>query len=293
MSNILKGFFYIPILDIKFSVNPFFWLIIISAIMTNQFLEIITLFGIVIIHELGHVFAAKSYKWKIIEIQLLPFGGMAKVEQNTDSIWEELIVALSGPLQNFTMIVITIGFETLHLWSNEWATFFIQANLLIGIFNLIPIHPLDGYKILRGFFYLILPYRRAIMISIFVSIVLNLLFLIWASGFFLDFKINLNGIILGIFFTYNNLMEIKNAPYYFWRFLFNKSKGKSRNISATPIIINNDTSIMQAFYLLYKDRYHIFYLLSESGEIIKTIPEERLIRRFIKKKDLKIPISNI
>ncbi|WP_339059915.1 M50 family metallopeptidase [Tepidibacillus marianensis] len=108
----------------KVRINPFFWFIIIGGLATGQFIEIITLFGVVMIHELGHVFTAKSYGWKIIEIQLLPFGGMAKVEQPNDSRLEEFVVALAGPLQNLMMILVTLGFQRLQLWSNEWATFF-------------------------------------------------------------------------------------------------------------------------------------------------------------------------
>ena len=79
----------------KIKINPFFWPIILGSIITGQFIEIITLFTIVIIHELGHVFAAKSFEWRILEIHLLPFGGMASVDpKKATSLWEEFIVAI-------------------------------------------------------------------------------------------------------------------------------------------------------------------------------------------------------
>lgn len=278
----------------KISINPFFWLIIFGSIFTGQFIEIITLFAVVIIHELGHVFAAKSYGWRILEVQLLPFGGMAKVEQKNDSIWEELIVAVSGPLQNLIMIAIAILFQQFNLWSNEWTTFFIEANLLIGLFNLLPISPLDGSKILKSLFYLLLPYKRATKASIFVSIILTILLLILFSGYFWGYKLNFNGLILSLFFIYNNFLEVKQLHYVFWHFLLKKLNLKpKRNIKATPIIVQQDITLIDALNLLYKGKYHFFYLLSNEGEIVKIIPEEKLIRSVLEQKELNKPIIKI
>jgi len=279
---------------IKISINPFFWLIIFGSIFTGQFFEIITLFAVVIIHELGHIFTAKSYGWRILEVQLLPFGGMSKVEQKNDSIWEELIVAISGPLQNLIMIILAIFFQKFNLWSNEWTTFFIEANLLIGLFNLLPISPLDGSKILRALFYFLLPYKRAIKSSIFVSVTITFLLLVFSSGYFWGYKLNINGLILSLFFIYNNYLEFKQINYSFWHFLLKKINLKpQRNIKATPIIVQQDIALIDALNLLYKGKYHFFYLLSNDGEIMKIVPEERLIKAMLEQKELYGPLINI
>lgn len=51
------------------------------SVLTGYFIETVTLFGIVFIHEMGHVVAAKSFGWRVKEVQLLPFGGVAVVEE--------------------------------------------------------------------------------------------------------------------------------------------------------------------------------------------------------------------
>ncbi|GBF10002.1 MAG: M50 family metallopeptidase [Tepidibacillus sp.] len=280
--------------ETKIAINPFFWLVIVGAILTGQFLEIITLFGIVIIHELGHVFAARSYDWKVTEIQLLPFGGVAKVEQATDSLWQEFIVAIAGPFQNLMMILVAIVFERLHLWSNDWTTFFIQANTWIGLFNLLPISPLDGGKLMKIFFYIFLSFRKAIHTSIFLSLFLSVIFLIWGSGFGFSEKMNINGLILAIFFIYINWMDAKQLPYHFWQFLLMKVQMEPmRNVAAIPIIVHQDTTVMQALRLLRKQRYHLFYLLSNNGEVIRVLPEEKVLQTIYQEKELYQPIHHI
>lgn len=280
--------------EIKIIINPFFWLIIVGALFTGQFIEIITLFAVVVIHELGHLFAAKSYGWQIKEIQLLPFGGMAQMKQDNDSIWEEFIVALAGPIQNFFMIIVAISFLKIGLWSNEWTTFFIKANIIIGLFNLLPISPLDGNKLLKCLLYIILPFKKVLSYSIFISLVFNLFFIIWACGLLYNERINVNGIILGIFFIVIIISEMKQKPYLFWQFIINKIDIKpKRNVSATSIIVNKDLVVMSALELLYRERYHLFYILSDKGEILKILPEEKLLRCIYNKNELYQPLSRI
>lgn len=279
-------------LPVKISINPIFWLIIIGAIFTGQYIEILTLFSVVIIHELGHVFAAKSYGWTIEEIQILPFGGVANMKQNNDSILEEFIVAIAGPLQNLMMIIIGIGFQRINLWSSEWTTFFIQANTIILLFNLIPITPLDGNKLLKSILYVFFPYRKVIKYSIFISILLIIFFLIWASGFLLDNKVNINGIVIAIFFIISIYKEIKELPYVFWQFLLCKANTKQkRNVAAVQIIIQNGTLIINALRLLRKGRYHLFYLLNRKGEIIEVFSQEKLLKCIYNNEGLYKPID--
>ncbi len=279
----------------KIKINPFFWPIILGSIITGQFLEIITLFAIVIIHELGHVFAAKSYEWRIIEIHLLPFGGMASVDpKSATSLWEEFIVAIAGPLQNFLMVILGIGLNKLGVWSNEWTTFFIQANLWIGLFNLLPIFPLDGEKLLKAFLYLLFSYRTANHISLFISMVVALIFLSISSGVIGTMKIHINGTILGIFFLYMNWMELKQLPYRFMKFLVTKAEEKKElNKKAAKVFIKEEQTVIQALRLMKRDQKHMFYLLSNEGEIVAVLPEDRLLHSLFDDYTLYQPIHKL
>ena len=81
----------------KISVHPLFWVIIVIGIFTARFKELLLLFCIVLIHELGHAFAAAHYNWRIKRIQLLPFGGVAELEEHGNkSLKEELVVVIAG-----------------------------------------------------------------------------------------------------------------------------------------------------------------------------------------------------
>ena len=91
----------------------------------------------VLMHELSHILVALILKVDVKEIELLPIGINAKYE-NKISLIRELIISLAGPIAS---IIFSIIFE------NET---FVFMNICIAIFNLIPIYPLDGGRIVQS-----------------------------------------------------------------------------------------------------------------------------------------------
>ncbi|WKB36839.1 M50 family metallopeptidase [Terrilactibacillus sp. S3-3] len=91
----------ISFLFAKIKIHPVFWFVMAAGAITGHFWEIAIAFFIVLVHECGHGFAAYKFGWHIEQIQLLPFGGVAKVEHASDRpMREEWLVILAGPLQH-------------------------------------------------------------------------------------------------------------------------------------------------------------------------------------------------
>jgi Zn-dependent protease len=131
-------------------------------------LVLLAVFGCVLLHELGHAFAAKHYGIRVRDITLLPVGGVARVEYVPLSPRVETLIALAGPAVNVAiagllMPVIGAIAYTRHLsfpvdvllLANEisivgFILYVWVANVLLTIFNLIPAFPMDGGRVLRA-----------------------------------------------------------------------------------------------------------------------------------------------
>jgi Zn-dependent protease len=128
-------------------------------------LLVLAVFTCVVLHEFGHSLQARRYGIRVRDIILLPIGGMARAEQLPEKPWQEIVVAISGPLVNFVLAAILFGLILLRGKSfdfeNDFLTVLFSINVVLGIFNLIPAFPMDGGRILRGLLALKLSYLSA------------------------------------------------------------------------------------------------------------------------------------
>lgn len=130
----------------------------------------------ILFHEFGHAITAVKSNLSIERIHLYLFGGMAELKHRPLFPKQELFVALSGPFASFFLAglfyIISIQLPSSSILSGLVIDFLIQINVLLGVFNLIPIFPLDGGRALRAFFWMITTkYHKASLITLYVSYV--------------------------------------------------------------------------------------------------------------------------
>lgn len=271
------------IAGIKVSIHPLFWLVSVAAALTGQFQELITLFGLVVMHELGHVFAALAVGWRVKSMELLPFGGVCEVDEwGSTKARDEIAVALAGPFVNGAMILVGLLFVWIGAWDQAWAEFFIQGNAAIACFNLLPIWPLDGGKILQAVLSKMISYYKTIYASIAWSVFSIILLLACSS--FLSFRWNL--IAICAYLLIENRMAWKRAHYQFLRFLLMK-KGKQNHqwmgYQRITCGLEASAKVNEAVKLLKKECYHCFHILDERKKTIAKLPEDKLLHAFFEK----------
>lgn len=132
------------------------------------------LFLCVVLHEFGHILAARHFGILTPDVTLLPIGGIARIERIPEKPGHELLIALAGPLVNFTIAALLVAFlgalpdPAAMVRENRppgLAELLALANLSLGIFNLIPAFPMDGGRALRALLSLRIGYVRATRIA--------------------------------------------------------------------------------------------------------------------------------
>lgn len=142
----------------KIRLNLKIFIFIAIFILTRQ----IEIYGIImlfsIFHELGHMLAGILLGFKPNEIEIMPFGlsiGFEsklenynhKIKKGTILTIKKMIIAICGPLTNLIFVLIFSIFKNPIIESK--IELIIYANIIIGMFNLIPIYPLDGGRIAK------------------------------------------------------------------------------------------------------------------------------------------------
>jgi Zn-dependent protease len=140
-------------------------------------LEYLTLFLIVTLHEFGHSLACRSVGGQANQIVLWPLGGVAYVSpppRPGATLWS--IVA--GPLVNVILFPILSVLWWLAYnanWINTATDLYLyieaiwQINLVLLIFNLMPVYPLDGGQILRSLLWFVMGRARSLMVAVVIG----------------------------------------------------------------------------------------------------------------------------
>jgi Zn-dependent protease len=115
-------------------------------------LFVVLLYASVLVHELSHCVVARAYRLPVRRILLYPLGGYSEIEQEPPTPGQEFLVAVAGPVVSLGLaaigyaIIIFVPDGLPHVLLGQ----LVLANLLVGIFNLLPGLPLDGGRILRA-----------------------------------------------------------------------------------------------------------------------------------------------
>ncbi|MEO0796181.1 MAG: site-2 protease family protein [Verrucomicrobiota bacterium] len=161
---------------------------------------IILVFASVVLHELGHSLTAMYYGIPVPRIVLLPIGGMAQIAAIPKEPRKEFIITINGPLVNFALAILFFGilvwrYQNVgfvidgieravknpgwsfynHLRSFQWESFvwiLLSWNILMGLFNLLPIFPMDGGRIFRAILATRISYPRATFVAATLSKIL-------------------------------------------------------------------------------------------------------------------------
>lgn len=134
--------------------------------LTKQIEIYSTIMLFCILHELGHIFMGIILGLKPEKIEIMPFGLSVAFKLNTKDYnkkiksanlleLKKIAIAIAGPLTNLIIILF-------YIFLNKSEINIIYANLLILLFNIVPIFPLDGGRILKSIIHIFYGYNKSI-----------------------------------------------------------------------------------------------------------------------------------
>ena len=224
-----------------FEIHKLTYLFILLSIFTASFHLLVFISFLLIVHEMGHFLTAKLLGIKVDKIYIYPFGGIAKFHMPLNySFIKEFLILINGPLfQEMAKNILIYFFP-------KYQNIIIMYHYSILIFNLLPIYPLDGGKLVNLMISTISPYKKSFKITIWISYTMILfLFLINMN----NIKINL--IIIITFLIYKVFIEEKKINYIYENFLLERYI-HDYTFKSSKIITREDN--------FYKNKRHLLKL---------------------------------
>ncbi len=166
-----------------------------------------------LIHELGHVLVARILGNKLLKFKIMPLGFSIFLQTNIEDynkkikkgnmyVLKNLIISIAGPITNIIIFLVTF-FLPIELMLKEKI---IYINAIIAIFNLIPMYPLDGSKILQNALKLFCSNKESYKYTNIVANATLIIFTIFCSVFILYAK-NIAIVAILIYLWYINIKE--------------------------------------------------------------------------------------
>ena len=175
-------------------------------------------------------------KVEVDSIYIYPFGGISKFKMplNIHPI-KELFILVTGPLFQI------IAYYVLVFLMPQYKEIIKIYHIGILYFNLLPIYPLDGGKLLALILELFIPYKSSLKLTIYISYLIVIIIMIPS-------KITLNLIIMGIFLLFTITKEHKKIKYIYNKFILERYLNNYRFKKSR--IINN-------YYSFYRNKRHL------------------------------------
>ncbi len=172
--------------------------------VVNSLLWLVTIFACVVFHELAHCLVGRRHGLVVHEIDLLPIGGVSRLETFPETPRDEFALAIAGPAASVALglaaaaaaVAASVSLYPVDLVGGPFLARLAWLNLLLAAFNMIPAFPLDGGRVFRSLLELRFDLERSTRIAgttgrwfAFVLVVVGMLTNLWLAiiGVFIYF----------------------------------------------------------------------------------------------------------
>ncbi|MCR4435253.1 MAG: M50 family metallopeptidase [Clostridiales bacterium] len=268
----------------QITLDPLFLLIPPVVILSGFGTKFLVIYLSILLHELGHVLSALIFGRRINSFNVLPIGVTAVIEDGPAEVWKRILIYLSGPLINILLAVLLSILSPYYLYGTDNMRFFISVNIGLAVFNLIPVKPLDGGRILSdalssrvGLFSASSYIKR-------LSLILVILLVIAGIVQFIKNTSNFSLLAIGVYILLSlkseerlvALMNVKNIVY-------RRSRLLKRGIyPARDLVVIKTVRLGEVIRNLDFDRFHFIYVLDEELKLVKIFTEQEVVDGMLK-----------
>ena len=176
------------------------------------------------IHELGHLIIGLILKLKLEKLEILPYGVTVSFKINIQDLnkkigkgnileLKKIVIALAGPIVSLIIALIYLNYDPIYLNKTD----IVYSNILIAIFNLLPVYPLDGGRIINGILHIKYGNIKAQILTDKISYIMMIILTIISSiavYYFKNIAIFLICIILWMIVLQVGIQNKKNSNIY-------------------------------------------------------------------------------
>ncbi|MBO8126181.1 MAG: M50 family metallopeptidase [Firmicutes bacterium] len=274
------------LLGVPVAVNPWFLVILFLLATVGLLPQALVLFTSVFFHEFAHTLIARTHGLRSSQIELLPFGGVASIDElgGLDP-GLETSVALAGPVASGILAAVCWLIQNNWPLYPELVTYGIYSNLALAGFNLLPALPLDGGRLLRAHLAGKRGFRGATRAALGLARILAVLLMVGGIiGLHLG-ALNISFPVVGVFLWLAARREEYNSRYLFVQYITKRRQelGTGGPKLVESILCPASMPVKEVVRHFLPQNYHLVYLLGANKELLGYVTELEVIEAMLEK----------
>lgn len=265
---------------VELVVNNWFIAVVVLFAVAGLVNKVLLVFSAVLCHELAHTLMAAGLGYKVRQVELLPFGAVARIDNLADAgATSEILIAAAGPLASMVLAVLCYSIIK---EAGNWKAiveFLGEVNLMLALFNLLPALPLDGGRILRALLCYRREYREATALIVTISYgIAGMLVIIAGVGYWLHATINVTVIVAAVFLFFTARTENDLAGFRAMRILAaKKTELTTRRIMPTShLTALENTMLGDVICLFGSEAYYVVHIVDQNLRLCGILSETEI-----------------
>lgn len=268
------------LLGVRVCLHPLFALLLVGAAAGGQAQAALLLFCILLTHEIAHFVVARAYGLEVKEVEFLPFGGVARIEGLAESEpGVEATVALAGPLNNFLLLAGGVWLARTGTVFGPLLDLFIEGNMGLALFNLLPALPLDGGRFARSLLAPAAGHARASRLLARTGQYTAVAMVVAGAGFLAAGYLVPNAFALGFFLFLAASRELAAVGWEGMQVAWRKGEllRRRRVLPVSEVMATADTPVREVMRHLTHQRYYRIRVVDRSLKTLGIVEEIDLI----------------
>ncbi len=259
-------------------INRFFIPYIVVIILIGFGYDFLIAFFWIFLHEISHFIVATNCGIEDIKLNIIPMGTYIESQRFDEAKpREDMIISLAGPIFNIAMSIILYQLNKyipMEIFKKSF-----DANLILGIFNMLPAFPLDGARILRAILSRKTMYKRANKITVRCSLVTGVTLLGCFIFLWIFNRFNISLGLIALLIIVISFREKERIVYIIMGDIIRKKNRfmKDSYIENKSISVYYKKDLITLLGLVDKNKYNLFTILDDDMKIIDTINEHEVL----------------
>jgi stage IV sporulation protein FB len=266
---------------VSLRIHYLFFLELVIAWLAGALLHTVYLFVFVLWHELGHALWAKIKGLTVDSVEILPIGGVARVQglqQHPEAAAE---VALAGPAATAIALLGLLLLKPAAAYTaivNE----LIDINLMLLTLNLLPVPPLDGGRLIQSQWLARFGLLKTSKLSYWLGTVFGVLFALVGTALLAIGRPVPDLPVIGVLLFVYARRERQDAFHLWVQVLLEKQQRlwEGQPIPGALIVAHPECQLETVLKDFLPDRYHSVMITDAEGSILATLTEQQLVEAF-------------